>query len=78
MEKGLKSDRSCQPPRRTVGIGEVFYYGGRNYLVVERGCVESPKYACVGCAFASVNCPQAVACSRYDRSDDTNVWFVER
>lgn len=70
-----KSMRSCTPPRRTIPIGGTFILGGKEYIVECRGEVSYPREACIGCAFASRNCPEYLACSSFDRRDGVSVWF---
>jgi len=73
-----KSERSLRSPQRFLTVGSVFSWKGKTYEVVRRGKFVLPCDCCSGCAFANVNCPDTVACSRYDRSDDTPVWFIEK
>lgn len=72
-----KSIRSLTPPRRTIAIGDYVELGGVRYEVVERGAIEFPRDACMGCAFASRNCPEYLACSSFDRRDKVSIWFKE-
>ena len=63
-------------PRSEVAVGEVFMSKGVRYRCVLRPSGIEPAEACRGCAFMRVSCPKA-RCSRFDRSDGENVWFVE-
>ena len=72
-----KSIRSSTPPRRTIAVGDYFELAGVRYEVVLRGAIELPRDACIGCAFASRNCPEYLACSSFDRRDNVSVWFKE-
>ena len=72
-----KSIRSASTPRRTLLVGEEFVLGGIRYRVCIRGEVRFPRDACSGCAFSSVNCPEYLACSSFDRRDGVSVWFKQ-
>ena len=72
---GGKSIRSSSAPRKTLFVGEEFALGGIRYRVVEREDVRLPREACIGCAFAGLNCPEYLACSSFDRRDGISVWF---
>jgi len=73
-----KQYRSSQTPYRYIPIGERFIWKGVEYIVVPRGNLEKPRDACIGCDFARCNCPDNIACSRFDRADDRNVWFIRK
>lgn len=74
-------------PTRYVPLGGVFTRYGVRLWCVRRPGVESVSGACRGCWFSRgrkvingcsvmVNCND-IACSRWDRMDGNNVWFVE-
>lgn len=73
-----KSARSSALPRMYVGVGDTVLVGGHLYRCVLRPPVEWCGDACRGCDFSvkNRNCAN-VQCSRWDRRDELNVWFVE-
>ena len=70
-------------PTRFVPFGETFVRYGITLRCVSRDVITCPRDACRGCWFAkarkrdgrNVNCAD-IQCSRWDRMDERNVWFV--
>lgn len=64
-------------PRTDFPIGHEFAIEGQRLRVVRRTFVLEPKDACLGCWFKNhgKSC-YGLRCSRYDRTDQTNVWFA--
>ena len=68
-------------PWKYLAVDSVFEVAGTRYKVVVRPDVEA-RFACEGCAFCAPgavarNFCQRMRCSRWDRADGVNVWFVE-
>ena len=74
-------DRKSRIPRRFVPVGGSYEKEGRVYECVERGEVPRLSDACRGCCFSKSSSPDrwclGLQCSRWDRHDGLNVWFVE-
>lgn len=67
-------------PHIFVPIGGTYVVSGRTYRCVKRKRVISPCEACSGCDFfrKKRSCLFAgLQCSKFDRSDNTFVWFEE-
>ena len=72
-------------PTRFVPVGKTIIRYGKEFRCVLRPPVEqlTPQEACRGCWFARThrddrltsNCT-AIQCTRWDRKDGRNVWFV--
>lgn len=76
--------RGGKLPQRFIPVGGELERCGRVFVCVERHSVALPKDACFGCWFAKThrdklisNC-SALQCSRFDRKDGRDVWFVEK
>ena len=75
---------SCSPSERsvinksTIPVGEIFESHGVFLMCIERPYVSCPLEACSGCYFSvnNLTCPKS-QCSRFGRTDERNVWFVE-
>jgi len=83
MDDKFVSPRSRSLPTRYVPVGEIVERYGVRLRCVERRPVHSFSAACKGCWFRRcsvdgtiVNCND-IQCSRWDRMDGRNVWFVE-
>lgn len=63
-------------PRSEYAVGETFEKAGATLKVIARPRGIHPSEACSGCFFISRNC-YGLKCSKFDRSDETFVWFVE-
>jgi hypothetical protein len=76
-----QGDKASRIPRRYIPLGESYEKDGKEYVCVEREEVASPKMACSGCVFSKSSSPDrwclGLQCSRWDRADGRNVWFVE-
>lgn len=74
-------DRASRIPRRFVRVGEVYVKDGKAYRCVPRGEVSKVSRACDGCCFSKSSSPDrwclGLQCSRWDRPDGENVWFVD-
>ena len=64
-------------PRTDIRVGSTFWRKGKEYVCVRRRRVDLPSEACSGCAFVSDQKCYGLRCSKFDRSDGNNVWFVE-
>lgn len=64
-------------PRTDFPIGHEFTFEDQQLKVVRRTFVLEPKDACMGCWFKEhgKSC-YGLRCSRFDRDDQTNVWFA--
>jgi len=71
----MKSNAAASLPRKFYPVGGTFVYAGARYAVMARPDTKL-RDACVGCAFARINCPTKIACSSFDREDRVSVWFV--
>ena len=78
IEIANADDQRSRIPRRDIRIGETFEKKGVEYRCVRRGEVRVPSEACSGCDILrhSNHC-EAPRCSKWDRTDGQNVWFVE-
>lgn len=65
-------------PRTDIPVGGSVYRKGKRYECILRPGVSLPSEACSGCSFnvSEFKCI-GLRCSRFDRSDGNNVWFVE-
>lgn len=65
-------------PTIFIPVGEITKFRNKSYRAIARPNVNTlrPESACDGCAFKSGDCG-GLQCSRFDRRDDTNVWFEE-
>jgi len=79
-----KDNPNDRLPRRFIPIGGEVERYGQTFVCVEAPPVEEllPCEACRGCWFARThrdnrisNC-SALQCSKFDRKDGRNVWFV--
>ena len=62
--------------KTTIPLGMEFEHCGVLLRCVERPYIECTRDACSGCYFANRHCPKS-QCSRFGRTDERNVWFVE-
>lgn len=58
-----------------VRIGDTITWYGVTYKCVKRPPVDRPMDACKGCDLGRIADCAPFQCSRFDRSDNTNVWF---
>lgn len=67
-------------PRKFVPLGGFYVKGGVMYECVMRPEVDRPSEACSGCAFCRTSSSDrwclGLQCSKWDRSDGLDVWFV--
>lgn len=64
------------PPSVTKAINQPFKREGVILVPVERSTDIEPKHGCDGCYYCDA-CHHRLACSKFDRKDDTSVWFKE-
>ena len=78
IEIANRDAKRSRIPRTDIGIGDTFFRKGKEYRCIRRDWVSLPCEACSGCAFnqSDAKC-SGLRCSRFDRSDGNNVWFVE-
>lgn len=62
--------------KTTIPLGAEFEHCGVLLRCVERPYIQYTQDACSGCYFANRHCPKS-QCSRFGRTDEKNVWFVE-
>lgn len=74
-----KQERSEKLPNRFFRVGETIRLDGVMYEVVERNIPDAMKdrysLTCKGCDLQNKPC-ERLQCSRWDRIDGKNVWFV--
>lgn len=74
-------ERKSRIPRKYIPLGGSYEKDGREYVCVERDEVRGVSDACSGCCFSRSSSPDrwclGLQCSRWDRADGRNVWFVE-
>ena len=74
------SESKSRIPRRFVALGDFYVKDGIVYECVMRPDVEKPSEACRGCAFCRTSSSDrwclGLQCSKWDRADGINVWFV--
>ena len=63
-------------PTRIVPVGDTIVVGGVLMRAIVRPKMAAPSMVCSGCAMRSRFCDN-YACSKSDRNDGMNVWFVE-
>lgn len=77
----MTMDGTSRMPRRFVPVGGRYTKGDSEYECVERPEVGSVSEACAGCVFSKSSSPDrwclGLQCSKWDRADGKNVWFVE-
>lgn len=78
IEIANRDAKRSRIPRTDIPVGSTFFRKGKEYMCVRRERVVLPSEACSGCAFnqSDAKC-SGLRCSRFDRSDGNNVWFVE-
>lgn len=72
--------RNFKLPRVFVPIGGYVVHGGYRYRCIQRPPEKGlhPDEACSGCDISrKYRSCGGLQCSRYDREDGCNVWFVE-
>lgn len=74
--KENKQERSERLPNRFFRIGDSIRFDGVLYKVIERPYVERPSQVCNGCDLHNKGC-ERLQCSKFDRVDGKNVWFVK-
>ena len=74
------SESKSRMPRRFVPVGGYYAKDGVMYECVVRPEVGRPSDACRGCAFCRTSSSDrwclGLQCSKWDRSDGLDVWFV--
>ena len=77
----MTMDVTSRMPKRFVPVGGRYEKGESSYVCVERPVVRSVSDACLGCVFSKSSSPDrwclGLQCSKWDRADGRNVWFVE-
>ena len=62
-------------PFRYVKVDDIFMCAGQRYQCIKRPPIERPMDVCKGCDMGNTAACAMFQCSRFDRADDTNVWF---
>jgi len=62
-------------PYKFIAVGESFTWLGKSFKCVRRPAIDHPTEVCKGCDLGHQCDCAPFQCSRFDRSDNTNVWF---
>ena len=76
----MDKSRNYKLPKEFIPVGAYVDCGGFRYRCIERPpvCGMLPEDACSGCDISrKYRSCGSLQCSRFDRKDGRNVWFVE-
>ena len=62
-------------PVKFVRVDDTVKWIGKTYKCVKRPPIERPMDVCKGCDLGHTADCAVFQCSRFDRADNTNVWF---